>query len=83
MTASQRHQILDVLQWMGFAIVLAALPFSNFFMSFGSFWLVGAWLLNLLNAHYSGEEVRVFIKPFLSDRTYIATSAIYFLPLLE
>ena len=82
MTASQRHQILDILQWMGFAIVLAALPFSNFFMSFGSFWMVGAWLLNLLNAHYSGEEVRVFFKPFLSDRSYIAISAIYFLPLL-
>ena len=82
MTASQRHQILDVLQWMGFAIVLAALPFSNFFMSFGSFWMVGAWLLNLLNAHYSGEDVRVFFKPFLSDRSYIAISAIYFLPLL-
>lgn len=79
MTASLRIQILDVLQWMGFAIVLAALSFSNFFISFGSFWLVGVWLLNLLNAHFTDRTAGNYFRVFTSEPLYFVPMAIYML----
>ncbi len=82
MTASQRIKTLDILQWMGFAIVLVALPFSNFFISFGSFWLVGVWLLNLLNAHFTDRSARSYFVDFLHNKAYHSTTLIFMLPLI-
>jgi hypothetical protein len=82
MTASLRIKILDILQWVGFAIVLVALPFSNFFISFGSFWLVGVWLLNLLNAHFTDRTAKEYFKNFLSKKYYHAPTLIFMLPLI-
>jgi hypothetical protein len=82
MTASLRIKILDILQWVGFAIVLVALPFSNFFISFGSFWLVGVWLLNLLNAHFTNSTAKEYFKNFLSKKYYHAPTLIFMLPLI-
>jgi hypothetical protein len=79
MTASLRIQILDVLQWIGFAILLAALSFSNFFISFGSFWLVGVWLLNLLNAHFTDRSACSYLRVFTSEPLYFIPMAIYML----
>jgi hypothetical protein len=81
MTASLRIKILDILQWVGFAIVLVALPFSNFFISLGSFWLVGVWLLNLLNAHFTDRSAKEYFKDFLQNKAYHSTTLIFMLPL--
>src|SRR5574343_1478391 len=82
MNASLRQRVLDILQWIGLAIVLCGMVYSNFFMSFGAFWLVGVWLLNLLNTHFSGGSLKEVFSEFLSDKTYWAVSAIYALPLI-
>jgi uncharacterized membrane protein (UPF0136 family) len=82
MNASLRQRVLDILQWIGLAIVLCGMVFSNFFMSFGAFWLVGVWLLNLLNTHFSGGSLRDVFSEFLQDKTYWAVSAIYALPVI-
>ncbi len=82
MTATLRSKILDILQWMGFAIMLASLSFSNFFLSFGSFWLVGVWVLNLINAHFTaGESIQNYFLSFRQERAYYAPMLIYLLPL--
>lgn len=47
MSSTTWNQILRYLQFAGYAIVFGALPLSNFFMSFGMFWLAGAWILQV------------------------------------
>lgn len=83
MTTTLRSKILDILQWIGFAMMLSALCFSNFFLSFGSFWLVGVWLLNLINARLTeGESVEQYFQLFKRNPTVYVPSLIYLLPLI-
>lgn len=83
MTATLRSKILDILQWIGFAIMLASLSFSNFFLSFGSFWLVGVWVLNLIHAHFTeGDAIKNYFVSFRNERAYYAPMLIYCLPLI-
>ncbi len=82
MTASLRLQILFVLQWMGLAIVLTALSFSNFFISFGTFWLVGVWALSLINGYFSGELIQDRFRSFFKDKALWMPSLIFLLPLI-
>lgn len=82
MTAALRIKILDILQWMGFAMMFVALPFSNFFLSFGSFWLVGVWLLNIIHAGMTeGESIRGCFRFFRNHKALYAPTLIYLLPL--
>ncbi|MEZ4798920.1 MAG: O-antigen ligase family protein [Flavobacteriales bacterium] len=82
MTASLRIRVLEILQWIGFAIVIAALPFSNFFISFGSFWLVGVFILQMINAHFTDKSAGKFLQEFKSEPLYWMPSVLYLLGLL-
>lgn len=81
MTVSLRIRILEILQWIGFAIVIAALPFSNFFISFGSFWLVGVFILQMINAHFTDKSAGKYVQEFKSEPLYWMPSILYFLGL--
>lgn len=82
MPTSLRYYILQILQWTGLAIVLTALSFSNFFISFGTFWLAGVWLLSLVNGYYSGENIRDRFREFIKDKALWVPSFIFLLPLI-
>jgi hypothetical protein len=47
MNLSLWNNTLRYLQFVGFALIAIALPFSNFLMSFGMFWLLGVLVCNL------------------------------------
>ncbi len=73
---------LNYLQFIGFAIVIAALPLSNFFMSFGSFWLVGAWLLQVITDIVRKESLSARFKRFASNKSALLLTGLYLLPLI-
>src|SRR6218665_1093962 len=73
---------LSYLQFIGFAIVIAALPLSNFFMSFGSFWIVGAWLLQVITDLVRKENLAKRFSNFTSNKSAWLLTALYLLPLI-
>ncbi len=49
LTAGEKWDIfLQYARLTGMSIVVFALPLSNFFMSFGTFWIFGAWFLDII-----------------------------------
>jgi hypothetical protein len=49
LTAGEKWDLfLQYARLTGMSIVVFALPLSNFFMSFGTFWIFGAWFLDIL-----------------------------------
>jgi hypothetical protein len=49
LTAGEKWDIfLQYARLTGMSIVVFALPLSNFFMSFGTFWIFGAWLVDII-----------------------------------
>lgn len=82
MNASLRIQVLEILQWMGFAIILIALPFSNFFISFGTFWLVGVWILQQLNSHFTDRSAKKNLTLFFAEPLYWIPSVFFSLGIL-
>lgn len=73
---------LGCLQFIGFAIVIASLPLSNFFMSFGSFWIVGAWLLQVVTDIVRKESLAPRFVRFTSNKNALLLTGLYFLPLM-
>jgi len=70
------------LQFIGFAIIAVALPFSNFFMSFGMFWLCGVLVLQLFNDASQKLPFEHRWKHFTSNTTALALVALYALPVI-
>lgn len=73
---------LSLLQFIGFAIVIAALPLSNFFMSLGSFWIVGVWLLQLMTDIVRKEDWKQRFVRFAHNKSAVLLTALYALPII-
>lgn len=73
---------LSYLQFIGFAIVIASLPLSNFFMSFGMFWIVGAWLLQIITDLARKENLAPRFKRFTANKNALLLTGLYGLPLI-
>jgi len=73
---------LSYLQFIGFAIVIASLPLSNFFMSFGMFWIVGAWLFQIITDLARKESLAPRFKKFTSNKNALLLTILYVLPLI-
>ena len=82
MTITNRNNLLRYLQFIGFAIIAVALPFSNFLMSFGMFWLCGVLLLQLINDAALKVPFAHRWKRFTSNSTALALIALYALPII-
>jgi hypothetical protein len=82
MTITNRNNLLRYLQFIGFAIIAVALPFSNFLMSFGMFWLCGVLLLQLINDATLKVPFAHRWKRFTSNSTALALIALYALPII-
>ena len=82
MTITKRNNLLRYLQFTGFAIIAVALPFSNFLMSFGMFWLCGVLILQLLNDLALKAPFARRWKQFTSNPTAVALVVLYLLPVL-
>ncbi|MFN0032816.1 MAG: O-antigen ligase family protein [Flavobacteriales bacterium] len=69
------QKILTVLSLAGFVIVAAALPFSNWLMSFGCFWLAGAcalqWTTDVIEKKSLSPRIRQFTQ---STAAWLITS---------
>jgi O-Antigen ligase len=44
-------------QWFGHGMMAMAMVFSNFFMSFFGFWMLGAVVLEMITDHYTGQHI--------------------------
>ena len=77
MSITTWNNLLNYLQLLGFAIVAVALPFSNFFMSFGMFWLGGAVALQLATDAVRKVSIKVRWKQFTSNSTAVALSLLF------
>lgn len=73
---------LNYLQFIGFAIVIAALPLSNFFMSFGIFWLAGVWVLQLFTDVKRKRGLNSRFQKFARTKSVWLLTALYALPLI-
>lgn len=73
---------LSILQFIGFAIVIASLPLSNFFMSFGMFWIVGAWLFQIITDLARKESLAPRFKKFTANKNALLLTGLYALPLI-
>jgi hypothetical protein len=73
---------LSFLQFIGFAIVIASLPLSNFFMSFGSFWIVGAWLLQVITDIVRKEDWKQRFIRYVNNKSALLLTGLYALPLI-
>jgi hypothetical protein len=82
MTIATRNNLLRYLQFIGFAIIAVALPFSNFFMSFGMFWLCGVLVLQLINDASLKLPFERRWKQLSSNPTALALVALYALPII-
>ena len=82
MTITNRNNLLRYLQFTGFAIIAVALPFSNFFMSIGMFWLCGVLVLQLLNDASLKVPFRQRWYRLTSNTTALALIVLYALPVI-
>jgi hypothetical protein len=82
MTIATRNNLLRYLQFIGFAIVAAALPFSNFFMSFGMFWLGGVLILQFINDAALKIPFKQRWERLFSNRTALSLIVLYLLPII-
>ncbi|MDZ4822201.1 MAG: O-antigen ligase family protein [Flavobacteriales bacterium] len=71
--------LIGFCQFFGLAMLMVSLPFSNFFMSVFSFWLVGAWMLDVAtNIRLGrGESVKQSAKKFLQNEAAIIFTGLY------
>ena len=70
------------MQFIGFAIIAVALPFSNFLMSFGMFWLCGVLILQLIHDASLKLPFERRWRQFTSNSTAIALVALFALPVV-
>lgn len=73
---------LSYLRFIGFAALIAALPLNNFVMSFASFWLVGAWLFQIITDLARKEKLSKRFSRFTSEKSAILLTSLYALPLI-
>jgi hypothetical protein len=82
MQSEQWQSILKLLKFTGFALLVAALPLSNFLMSFASFWLAGVWLLEVLTDIKGGKKLREKFVRFRENRNALLLTSLYLLPII-
>ena len=82
MSITTWNNLLSYLQLLGFAIIAVALPFSNFFMSFGMFWLGGAVTLQLATDSFRKVSIATRWKQFTSNSTAVALTVLFLLSLI-
>jgi hypothetical protein len=73
---------LRYLQWIGLAIVVVGLPFSNFLMSFGMLWLTGVLVCMFATDLLSRKSIRPRWQRFASNSNAIALTVLFALPVL-
>jgi len=76
------NNLLRYLHFTGLAIVMVALPFSNFFMSFGMFWLAGVCVLQVSTDIARKQPVLNRLKQFTSNSSAVMMSVLFLLSLL-
>ncbi len=74
--------VLRYLQWIGLAIVVVGLPFSNFLMSFGMLWLAGVLVCMITTDLLSGISIRPRWQRFTGNSNAIALTVLFALPVL-
>lgn len=74
--------ILNILHRIGLAGLVAALPLSNFMMSFSMFWLAGVWLLQIITDAANGKKWNNRFQLFLQNRNAWMLAAYFLLPLI-
>lgn len=80
MNLERWHIILRCLQLIGFALIAVALPFSNFLMSFGMFWLAGVLTCMVITDVLTGKSLWPRLQRFRANPAALALSAIFLLP---
>jgi ABC-type multidrug transport system fused ATPase/permease subunit len=74
------NNTLRYLQFVGYAILVVALPFSNFLMSFGMFWLLGVLVCSLITDGITRRPLRTRIERLMKSSNALALIALFLLP---
>ncbi|MFM7726193.1 MAG: hypothetical protein ACKO7B_05805, partial [Flavobacteriales bacterium] len=82
MSVATWNNLLRSLHFAGLAIVMVALPFSNFLMSFGMFWLAGVLVLQVSTDIARKQPVLNRWKQFSSNSSAMMLSGLFLLPLI-
>ena len=82
MNGNTWNNVVGYLQFTGYAIIAVALSFSNFFMSFGMFWLAGVLALQIATDLYRKQSVLQRWKRFTANSSAVALSVLILLPLV-
>jgi hypothetical protein len=82
MKSNTWNNAISYLQFIGYAIIAVALSLSNFFMSFGMFWLAGVLILQIATDFYRKQSVVQRWKRYTSNSSAVALSALILLPLV-
>lgn len=75
-------KFLVIGHFTGFALLLAALPLSNFFMSVGTIWLGVVWVLQVATSKARGENFGDRIRPYFQSPQLLLMSGIFLMPLI-
>ncbi len=82
MSASTWNNLIRYLHFTGLAIIMVALPFSNFMMSFGMFWLAGVLVLQAATDVARKQPLVNRIRQFTGNTSAVALTGLFLLPLL-
>jgi hypothetical protein len=82
MKSNTWNNAVSYLQFVGYAIIAVALSFSNFFMSFGMFWLAGVLALQIATDLYHKQSVLQRWKRYKSNSSAVALSTLILLPIV-
>ena len=80
MKGNNWNNVVGYLQFIGYAIIAVSLSFSNFFMSFGMFWLAGVLVLQIAIDIIQKQPVAERWKRFTSNKSAVALSLLILLP---
>jgi hypothetical protein len=80
MKGNNWNNVVGYLQFIGYAIIAVSLSFSNFFMSFGMFWLAGVLVLQIASDIIQKQPVVERWKRFTSNKSAVALSVLILLP---
>lgn len=73
---------LRISQLAGIAFLLISLPLSNYFMSLSTFFIAGAWVLDVGTMIYRKENIADRFLPFFRNRAAIVLTSLYALVLI-
>jgi hypothetical protein len=82
MRMSQWTSLLQALQFIGYALLVAALPLSNLLMSVALFWLAGVWLLQVITDRIQQKKLSVRFDRFKQNKNAWLLCLLYFLPVI-